>query len=321
MDYYTIKNYRLSEQGILVYPSNLIDRAINNGNKHLKENWGKIDYTGEISARTRSKISRIICLWNASLREFETSNSLTDKRKIRKLVAVTLTLSSDTDKDDNYIKRHCLGSFLVVLKRKYSITNYMWKAESQRNGRIHFHLIIDGYIPKDVLNYEWDRIMSNVLHSEKIKDFVRGYSSPSTRIEKINSSKGFATYFVKYITKKTKTTPDGVSLYRKISGRVWGMADNLRNLFNYNFESSSELVEAINKVMSCKQFTYHYDDRFLFIRCPLNVFLGKFFPEGRFGVKLTNLINFDNLYNSEDRFLKVWSNTRQPPTCLVKQEF
>jgi ribosomal protein L20 len=37
----------------------------------------------------------------------------------------------------------CLNKFLTVLRSRHCLFSYVWVAERQQNGRIHFHLIVD----------------------------------------------------------------------------------------------------------------------------------------------------------------------------------
>lgn len=67
---------------------------------------------------------------------------------------ITLTLPSTQEVSDVNIKE-CLNLFFTDLRRVYKLKNYVWKAELQKNGNIHFHIIIDVYIDYNVLLNYW----------------------------------------------------------------------------------------------------------------------------------------------------------------------
>ena len=52
---------------------------------------------------------------------------------------ITLTLSDVQAHTDDSIKEHMLQPFLYWLQRYYNCS-YVWKAETQINGNIHFHI-------------------------------------------------------------------------------------------------------------------------------------------------------------------------------------
>lgn len=87
---------------------------------------------------------------------------------------ITLTMPSKQMHHDNFIKENCLRPFIDWLtSEKTYITRkgkskglqqgcgvkaYVWRAESQENGNIHFHLIVDRYIDKDQIRWRWNAI-------------------------------------------------------------------------------------------------------------------------------------------------------------------
>ena len=63
---------------------------------------------------------------------------------------------------DNEIKEKLLNQFFTELRNRYDVQRYMWKAETQANGRIHFHIIIDVFIYHIFLRNMWNRICSKL---------------------------------------------------------------------------------------------------------------------------------------------------------------
>ena len=135
-------------------------------------------------------------------------------KKPKKLIFgfITLTLQSKQIHTDNEIKRECLQPFIANLKRVYGMDNYIWVAETQDNGNIHFHLITQKYIDKKILQIEWN------YYSNKLGYVDRSNSKnpPSTDVKSIRNIQGAAGYITKYITK-------GEEGKRAIEGRLWGV--------------------------------------------------------------------------------------------------
>lgn len=87
---------------------------------------------------------------------------------------ITLTMPSKQLHHDNYIKDHCLGPFIEWLKspntyitqrgkskglqQGCNVKSYVWRAESQKNGNIHFHIVCDRWIDKDQIRWRWNMI-------------------------------------------------------------------------------------------------------------------------------------------------------------------
>jgi hypothetical protein len=71
--------------------------------------------------------------------------------------------------DDKWIKSNLLNQFLTELRQKFKAVNYVWKAETQANGNIHFHITLNRYIYQGDLRVMWNRILDKT-------DFVTRYS-------------------------------------------------------------------------------------------------------------------------------------------------
>lgn len=94
-----------------------------------------------------------------------------------KTTFITLTLSSAQIHSDNEIKSQLLNQFLIEAKKKWHISNYIWRAESQHNGNIHFHILCDKFVPWFELRQLWNRIQNKLGYVDRyhsnMKDFHR----------------------------------------------------------------------------------------------------------------------------------------------------
>ena len=126
-----------------------------------KKNLQKDKLKGTLLKSTIKKITNQLTTWLSSI---NTYNSLPNVKKIHKKyypVFITLTLSSIQKHSDNFIKRYMLGAFIKSIKLNYGVKYYYWRAEKQKNGNIHFHLIVDKYIDYNSLRQKWNLIQEN----------------------------------------------------------------------------------------------------------------------------------------------------------------
>lgn len=213
----------------------------------LKQNWGKVEYSGNISNNTKRKIRTMLTGWSRALITYNRLHGLSASKEGRRIVFVTLTLPSKQIHSDNEIKRACLSLFLSNIIRLTGVKYYYWKAESQQNGNIHFHLLLDSFVHKSLINYYWDKALSNLGYIEVPNDYNLNYRSPSTKIEAPRNSSSTAIYVVKYCLKD-----DG---HRKIDGRIWGCSDELRNIPKLSVDLTDEYMLLLNKGEKLKKIT------------------------------------------------------------------
>lgn len=165
----------------------------------------------------------------------------------RSLKFVTLTLSGAQEHSDVEIKKVVLNQFLTELRENYKMKHYVWKAEKQKNGNLHFHLIIDVYIHYEVIRKIWNRCQNRLGYIDKFKKRMQfigydGYKNlailsgeevsletirarwlrlvrsdfsdpPSTEIKNVEKVNNVRSYFAKYFSKDSKVDAG--------FGRIW----------------------------------------------------------------------------------------------------
>ncbi len=97
-------------------------------------------------------------------------NSRAGRKCTFKLNFITLDLCSDQVHTDQVIKSMLLHQFLIEMQRKWHASLYLWKAEKQKNGRIHFHVITDKFIPWNELRNVWNRIQQKLGYVTRYRE-------------------------------------------------------------------------------------------------------------------------------------------------------
>lgn len=203
-----------------------------------------------------------------------------------KLNFITLTLSSKQHHSDNEIKNKLLNQFLTELRTKHKCENYLWRAESQRNGNIHFHICTDVFIAWRKLRTDWNRIQQKLDYIQDYKIKTGKEDPNSTDVHSIVKVKNLSAYLSKYCSKNSKgyvvmvskasATPfkpssfltykhpiinKKANFYRQIYGRLWGMSSNLSKLKSASQEISGVLEQEIEWLKNKKKSKVKYFDR------------------------------------------------------------
>jgi len=219
----------------------------------LSQNWTKHEYNGFMSKETRAKVLNMLSAWQEAIYVHSEERKSAGRSQVHKLRFLTLTISKETTIGDNEVKRTALIPFIQELKRQFAVVHYFWRAEAMKNGRIHFHLIVDRWLDKNLVNYIWDKQQFLAGITTEEPPYSPHYSSPSTRIEVIKGGESAFEYVAKYVSKD-----EGV---RKIEGRIWGCSDGLREIsvpsVKVDVELAKELTELIdNQKAEVLEFDY-----------------------------------------------------------------
>jgi hypothetical protein len=248
-------------------------------------NLQKDKLRGQISQATSKKCRAMLQQWRDSLACAVGGSDRAHVVGKRQMAFVTVTLCADQVHDDNYIKRHLLYGFIRDLQRYYGVVHYYWRAEAQSNKRIHFHLIIDGFVDKSSLDREWFKQLANHGYLQAYQDATGSLFPPSVNVTAIHADGGAFDYVVKYATKTMIQLPkfaivEGKRVkryfyvkledyekestncvdYRSIEGRDWGCSDGLRLLVDYKVISSDHSDSTImGMVLAGKGRTLAFD--------------------------------------------------------------
>ena len=223
--------------------------------------------TGIISRKTAAKIIKNInCLIEVAKSVGKTSTFL------------TLTLPApQASHTDNDIKRKVLTPFIQELQRVYGVELYLWRAETQANGNIHFHLVLDKPIyntPKTGLPLTrcWNKhtetlgFVTRYAIRQRIK-YKNGFFIDEERIKKqmeVGKTRDEAEKQQKAAYTRgvacNWSQPNSVDIHaiksidnlaayvakyctknepirRKVEGRLWGCSDKLRKVEIYKLDS------------------------------------------------------------------------------------
>lgn len=190
----------------------------------------------------------------------------------------TLTLSSKQIHSDRIIMRRLINYFVTEMIRKWNVKQYIWRAEKQKNGNIHFHFIVGTFIPWNELRNTWNRVQQvlgyvtryrenrEIWHRDGFKydhskfpqwtykDQLKAYkvglrtdwNSPnSTDIHTVLHVGNVKAYLSKYVTKADQSG--------NMESRLWGCSYNLSNLQGGQDDVDSKYQEEFNMIIASKK--------------------------------------------------------------------
>lgn len=175
-----------------------------------------------------------------------------------RLAFITLTMPGEQVHSDEYIKKHMLQPFLYWLTRYYT-ANYVWKAETQLNGNIHFHITIDTFVHWRSIRAKWNSICAKHNYCKFYQEEgTNDKGNAATQIKAIRNEDGIARIIGGYLTKGSIEEKEHQQLKKNreqklqeiiekgnyiscniqnrmhytrfVEGRVWGCTEALSNI-------------------------------------------------------------------------------------------
>ncbi len=203
-------------------------------------------HMGLISSQAKTKMMNSI-LWLDAQAQWKVNYSKTQGKEFRwRLNFIHLTLPTQATHSDQFIKK-LLNTFFLYAYRKTGLRSYVWKAEPQKRGEIHFHITSDCFIWKTTLQNIWNGIL-------RAHGCIGTHDNPpSTKVHPTANIKHMVQYLIKYMTKND-------SKRRMIKGRLWGCSRNLSQAKNiFITEEENIAFETFKSIPTLPQDHKEYD--------------------------------------------------------------
>jgi hypothetical protein len=201
-----------------------------------------------------------------------------------KIAFITLTLPSKQVHTDNEIKSKCLNQFMIEISRYYKVSQYVWRAEYQKNGNIHFHILVNRFIPWNEVRNRWNRIINKLGYIDRYRQQLQVYHQNGFTVRKdlintwsvekqykayleglktdwhnpnsidvhgIMNITNIKNYLTKYLTKTEQQKEEHLNCQfeeKKEIGRIWGASTIFSNIKGATTEIDSQLEENLKNL-------------------------------------------------------------------------
>lgn len=204
-------------------------------NYHRHEVQQHPTYSGQITAHAQKRIRRACEILLMRSPERHVWNTVTNQPLRFRLTFATLTISQLAPVPHDEAYQRGLKPLLRILRNKWGWTDYIWKAELQQRGQIHYHVTGNQFLDWRVLKSTWNNIQYsagwlNCFHAR------HGHYTPnSTDIHAVGKIHRLDLYLAKYIAKNGG----------KIAGKCWDTSASLAGKKFFAFPETWDVADQI----------------------------------------------------------------------------
>jgi hypothetical protein len=179
-----------------------------NATKNLLGQNGKESYyNGYLSPNTKRHIDEVLSVWLTGIEQNINLKAQSKEVNPNNIFPtfITLTLPCSQFHTDNTIKSAVLNPFIEWLKanetekhsngklkgqqKGFGVKAFFWRAEPQGNTRIHFHIIVDKFVPWERIRAKWNQCCERLgyvtMYSLMQKDiFKNGFALNTLKMER-----------------------------------------------------------------------------------------------------------------------------------------
>lgn len=197
-------------------------------------------YTGKVSSAVDRRIRKAVDILIQKSPPQNIYNPVIKAHHAFTLGFVTLTISDNTAITGKEAHRLLLRPFLRRM-RTMGRFSYIWKAEFQKRGQLHYHITWNRWIHYDFIKREWNKLQRKAGLLQKFGLKHGHYNPNSTDVHSVYRVKDIGGYLSKYLSKSNS---------KALKGKVWDCSRDLKiKRFNVIMENENDtlLREAINR--------------------------------------------------------------------------
>lgn len=180
-------------------------------------------YSGTITAGAKKRLTKAVSLLIQSTPTRKIYNPWLQRHQHFKINFLTFTISDNT-KNITAKEAHSLllEPMLLWLRRKQQMRSYVWKAELQDRGQIHYHVTCDCYVDLKELRTKWNSLQFTAGLLDDYHKRFGSWNPNSTDVHSVKKVKNIEAYLIKYISKSSQNES-------KTTGKIWDCSQNLKS--------------------------------------------------------------------------------------------
>lgn len=201
-------------------------------------------YSGVVTQGMQKRITRAVNLLILTATERFIWNEVTGREQKHRLSFITLTVSDNTKNiDAKEAYELLLRPFLKWMTGTKGVKTYIWKAELQKRGQIHYHITTHSFLNWKEIRQKWNYLQRKAGLLEDYYSRFHHYDPNSTDVHEVYKKNDLTSYLIKYIAKadseKTKTT-----------GKLWDCSENLKGANYPDYEITNEQSDFMDYIKS-----------------------------------------------------------------------
>lgn len=183
-------------------------------------------YSGELKPAAIKRLRKAISLLIQCSPPRVIFNPVINKSHKFSIGFITLTVADQGRADEADVYKMCLAPWLKWARYK-GMTSYVWKAELQQRGAIHYHIATNTFMHYQLIRDKWNVYQKKAGFLDSYAK-VNGHFRPnSTDVHSIHKVGNIEAYLTKYLVK------DGGG---KIAGKTWDCSRNLKQAKYFSTE-------------------------------------------------------------------------------------
>lgn len=173
---------------------------------------------------------------------------------------ITLTIHSpERNITAKEASKKVLEPFLLHARRHWGLKLYVWRAELQARGQIHYHVFVDTWIHYQEIRDVWNKYQAAAGYLDQYIAEHGNSNANSTDVKNLNKTRDILEYVLKYMQKDGN--PDATT-----EGKIWDCCRELKKADYFTTEECGSIDEALQAEIEAKRAHIFQGERYICIR-------------------------------------------------------
>lgn len=207
---------QVRSDGVLFYEVSERPRVINS-QPMLKQKA----YSGKLTSHSQRRIMRSVDILLQRSPNHRIWNPVVEKHHDFRIGFATLTIPTHRVVKASHGHKNLLQPFLRTARRKWGIEDYIWKAELQERGQLHYHITWNRFVEFTRIRDEWNKLLRKNRLSDEFAARYGHFNPNSTDIHAVWKVRNLKAYLAKYIAKDEQNKT-------RLDGKIWDASKSLK---------------------------------------------------------------------------------------------
>jgi hypothetical protein len=161
----------------------------------------RLQYDGTLTGHARKRLMSAVDIMIQRNPKRRIYNPISETHHDFSISFATLTIASDNLVTAREGYDLLLSKWLRYMRDKYNVREYVWKAELQQRGQLHYHVMCNEFIPWQVLRWKWNSLQKQAGLLNSYARQHGNFNPNSTDIHKVEKEDDILSYISKEIGK------------------------------------------------------------------------------------------------------------------------
>jgi len=201
-------------------------------------------YSGQMTSGAIKRLTRCVSLLVQKSKNRMIYNPVTESRHRFRIGFITLTVAEQGGDTAKEVYQKCMAPWLRWARRA-GMADYVWKAELQQRGTLHYHIATNEFLHWKDIRDTWNKYQRKAGYLTKFAQEKGHYHANSTDVHAMRKVKNIERYLTKYMKKGAGAA--------KIQGKTWDASTNLKQAKYYATEMTPANLDKLRRICQAEK--------------------------------------------------------------------